>query len=314
MIKKDSIALLLPAYNEANFIGLTIKAVPSYVDHIIVINDGSTDNTAQVVKKIQSKNPKVTLLNKPNGGVGSALKTGLKHLATIKPTYTVIAAGDNQCDLTVIQKFVNLCQTHGFDVCRGNRFLDNDNLQNMPALRRIGNAVYSFITKIVSGYYSLFDFQSSYSAIKTSVLLKINPAKLRDDYLWDNSLWINLNIVGAVIKEIPIPSKYAGEVSNINYFTFISHSLSYLFSAFLDRIYQKYILILHPIGVFFVGGLFLFLFGLVFGVWVAYNVIGPPTASTATVMLSVVPVITGFQLLLQAIVLDIQNEPKLSSR
>lgn len=311
MIKRKKVGIVIPAYNEEDFILPTLKNVPSYVDFIVCVNDGSSDKTAVKIVTYKKRDKRVIMLNNiKNRGVGFSVKVGIKELFTKNTDYIVIAAGDNQCDLRIINKFVSICEEHNYDVCRGNRFLNQQELFKMPFGRRIGNSIYSFITKFVSGYYSLFDFQSSYSAIRSKKLKEIEINNLRDDYLFDNSLWINLNIVNAKIKEVSIPIMYGNEISNINYFSFIRRSFSYLLGAFLSRIYKKYILILHPVGIFLISGSALFLFGLLYGLYIAFDSIGPKSATSATVMLSVIPFLTGFQLILQGIVLDIQNEPK----
>lgn len=313
MIKTKTISLIIPAYNESGFITSTLKDVPNYIDKIVAIDDGSKDTTLVEMKKIAKKDKRVVILsNGTNYGVGYSVKRGIEESLKYKTDFLSIAAGDNQCDLTKIKDFVTICIEEEFDVCRGNRFLNRKELMKMPAFRKFGNSLYSFATKFVSGYYSLFDFQSSFGAIKTSKLEEIELNSLRNDYLFDNSLWVNLNIVNASIKEIPIPVIYADEVSDVNYFKFVVKSLPYLFSSFWKRIYQKYILVLHPIGLFLLSGILLFGFGLFYGLVLLSRTFEPnhTPATTATVMLSVVPFITGFQLILNAFVLDIQNEPK----
>lgn len=311
MIYQRTIGIILPAYNESGLISKTLSSVPDYIDVIVPVNDGSTDDTHKEMIAFAKKDPRITVINlTKNLGIGGAIKAGLTNIFSKKIDYVVLAAGDNQCDLNLIKQFIKICEAGNFHVCRGNRFLDKDMLENMPHHRRFGNIIYSFIIKFVSGYYSLFDFLSTYGAYRTDILKKIDLKYIRNDYMYDQSVYINLNIVNARIKEIPAPSIYAEEVSNINYISFVFKSIPYMFQALLHRIYQKYILNMNPIGLFYFSGLSMFLFGLAFGIYVALSSIGPPTASTATVMLSIVPFILGFQLLLQAIVLDIQNEPK----
>jgi glycosyltransferase involved in cell wall biosynthesis len=311
MINRKKIGLAIPAYNEEGLITRTLKSVPKYVDLVVCINDASKDKTQSEIKKFVLKESRIKLINNQNNsGVGFSVKRGLEFLLEKNMDYVVIAAGDNQCDLSKIKDFVTQCQTLGFDVCRGNRFKNKKELKNMPTIRRAGNSIYSFVTKFVSGYYSLFDFQSSYGAIKTEKLREIELNSLRNDYLFDNSLWINLNIVDAKVKEIPIPIIYGEEVSDVNYVKFVTKSAFFLVSAFFNRIYQKYLLILHPVGVFLITGLLMLTVGIAVGVYIIVNSIGPKTPSTATVMLSVIPFFLGFQLLLNAIIFDIQNEPK----
>lgn len=311
MTLRKTIGLVIPAYNEERFIIKTLENTPEYVDFIFCINDGSQDKTEEEIKSFAKNDKRVVLINNStNQGVGFSVKRGINEAIKNKVDYVVIAAGDNQCDLSIIKNFIENCENGGFDVCRGNRFLDRKGLKSMPVLRKIGNSIYSFLTKFVSGYYSLFDFQSSFSAIKTEKIKEVDFDALRNDYLFDNSLWINLNIQNAKVKEITIPVIYGDEISDVNYFRFVTKSFPYLFRAFFSRIYQKYILLLHPVGVFLISGLIFFIFGLGFGIFVLIETLGPATASTGTVMLAVVPFFIGFQLILNAIVFDIQNEPK----
>ncbi|HEY4694602.1 MAG TPA: glycosyltransferase family 2 protein [Candidatus Nanoarchaeia archaeon] len=311
MLTKKSICLIIPAFNEEGLITKTLQNTPRYVDLVICVDDASHDKTLAQMKIFAKKDKRVLVLsNKINGGVGFSVKRGLTEALKRKADYVVIAAGDNQCDLTKIKDFVTICEEQNYDVCRGNRFLNRKEIRSMPTLRKIGNSLYSFLTKFVSGYYSLFDFQSSFSAIRQEKLKELDLEALRDDYFFDNSLWINLNIVNARVKEIPVPVIYEDEVSDVNYFKFVIASLPFLLGSFLNRIYQKYILILHPVGIFLISGSVLFLFGLGFGIYIFLETRGPSTASTATVMLSVIPFFIGFQLILNAIVFDMQNEPK----
>jgi glycosyltransferase involved in cell wall biosynthesis len=309
MIKDKKIAVIIAAYNESGLITKTLRQVPDNVDLIIPVNDGSTDSTLEEMQRFALKDKRMVVIDKPNGGVGSAIKAGIPEAEKKKADYVVIAPGDNQSDFSLIKQFVETCEAKKIDVCRGNRFMHQETLTHMPKHRLFGNIVYSFISKVVSGYYSIFDFQSSYGAYRMEMISRIPLDSIRDDYLFENSLWVNLNIVDAVIVDYPIPSIYKDEVSDIDYLEFVAKSIPFFFQAFFHRIYQKYLLRTQTIGVFYLAGLALFLFGFFWGLYIIFQSIGPRTASTATVMLSIVPFILGFQLLLQAIVLDIQNEP-----
>lgn len=313
MLYKKKIAIVIPAYNEEGFITKTLNSVPSYVDLIICVDDASKDNTFAEMKILSKKDKRIIILkNDVNKGVGYSVKKGFYKVLKVNVDYIIIAPGDNQCDLNKIKEFISICDRDNYDVCRGNRFLNKKDIHKMPIIRRLGNSFYSFITKFVSGYYSMFDFQSSFSAIKVKKIKELDINSLRDDYLFDNSLWINLNIVNARVKEIPSSVIYENEVSDVNYYKYVKSSIGYFIGAFFLRIYEKYLFNLHPIGVFFIMGSLLFFIGISFGGWIFINALQPhhQPATTATVMLCVVPFILGIQLLLQAIVLDIQNEPK----
>ena len=134
---------------------------------------------------------------------------------------------------------------------------------------------------------------------------------LGDRYEFENSFWVQLNIVNARGLDVSIPPIYKDEKSTIKLGRTAYRTMKTLIKGFFDRIFHKYILFnFSPVGLFYIFGTLFSLFGLVFGIATAISSMGPEAASTATVMISVVPLILGVQLLLQAIVLDIQAEPK----
>jgi len=135
--------------------------------------------------------------------------------------------------------------------------------------------------------------------------------RLARRYDLENSLLINLNIVGARLADVPIPAKYGNEVSGIRLWRVTPRIMATLFTGFWQRILLRYVLYnFHPVALFLFSGLALTLWGFGFGIWVAIRSLGPEAETTGTVMLAVLPFLMGFQLLLAAFVLDILSEPK----
>jgi ABC-type multidrug transport system permease subunit len=125
----------------------------------------------------------------------------------------------------------------------------------------------------------------------------------------------HLYLAGARIKDVPVPARYDGETSTISLRSYVPRTTKTLIKSLFKRIYYKYFLFsLHPVALFLVSGTIFFGFGLIYGGVIFFHSLQPghTPATTATVMLSVVPFIVGFQLLLYALVLDIQNEPRSS--
>ncbi len=144
-----------------------------------------------------------------------------------------------------------------------------------------------------------------------SSLKRLDLSRISKRYDLENSMLINLNIINARIADVPVPAVYGAEKSGIRVWWDVPRILLTLTVGFWQRIYLKYVIHnFHPIALFLFSGLPLVIWGVGFGIWGAVNSIGPDAASTGTVMLAVLPFLTGFQLLLAALVLDMIAEPK----
>ena len=182
----------------------------------------------------------------------------------------------------------------------------------MPRHRLFGNIVLTFLTKMASGYWHIFDPQNGYTAIRTGALRVLNLNAIHKRYFFENDMLVHLNFFGFRVKDVAIPARYGDEESNINVFKIGATFPLLLVRRYFHRIYQKYVLRdFSPIALFLFLGLILFTWGTLFGVylWVKTAISGIATP-TGTIMLAVLPLVLGFQLLLEAIVLDVQETPK----
>lgn len=240
MISGKKVGVIIPAYNEESFILFTLKEVPKGVDIIVCVDDASTDDTYSIMNDASSKDKRIVVVRSAkNSGIGSAFKLGFTHLAD-KVDYVCVLPGDNQCDGTLIEKFIFECDIQDADCCKGNRFVGGNDISQMPKHRKVGNLVYSYIMKVVSGYYSMFDSQHGFCAIRTRVLLNAGINQIREDYLFDNSLWVVLNSQKSKVVEIQSSARYQGEVSDINYRKFIVATIFYFPRAFIWRLQMRY--------------------------------------------------------------------------
>ena len=198
---------------------------------------------------------------------------------------------------------------NGYDYAKGNRFLHTNELSQMPMVRLFGNFMLTFLTKLASGYWNIFDPQNGYVAIKRSALLALPLEKLYKRYFFENDVLVNLNINRCKICDVSMPAKYEDEESSLKIWKIMLTFPYLLLIKFLYRIYKKYILYDFAVeGLFYIMGLFLMLFGAVFGSyhWLL-SIVSLIPATTGTVMIAVLPIILGFQIFLQAIVLEIQH-------
>ena len=167
MYKDNKIALVIPALNEERLIGATLEAVPETIDRIYVIDDGSEDQTAEIVRKRGEIDPRVELLqHDENQGVGAAIITGYLQASTDDYDISVVVGGDHQMPLEVVDELLEPIVRGEADYTKGNRFLmPSVGLEGMPWTRFIGNAIISIMTKMASGYYKIYDVVDGYTAL-----------------------------------------------------------------------------------------------------------------------------------------------------
>ena len=310
MYQGHRIGVSIPAYNEELLIEKTVTTLPDFIDVIVVTDDGSTDRTFEILCSLNDERL-IVLKNDQNQGVGAAVVRGFKELIAQECDISMAMAGDAQCDPDYIPALLAPVIQDLCDCAKANRFLHRQQLKQMPRFRFLGDILLSIVTKFSSGYYSIFDPQNGYSAIKTSVLKRVDLDNIAPRYDFENSYWFHLNLVNARLLDIPVPAIYGEETSTIKLRQFTLRTSWTLVKTFWQRLFYKYLFPgFHPIGLFFISGSLLCLLGLLVGVWVAIGTIGPAVATAGSVMLSLLPLLTGFHLLLTAVVLDIMNEPK----
>ncbi|QAY68915.1 glycosyltransferase family 2 protein [Xylanimonas protaetiae] len=303
------IAAIVPAYNEAKMITTVIETMPDFVDHIIVVDDCSPDNTSEVVRA--STDPRVVLLrHEVNKGVGGAIITGHRHAMDLGADVNVIMAGDAQMDPAYLPSLLERVTTQGYGFAKANRFFAPESFRGMPRYRVFGNVVLSFMTKLASGYWHLFDPQNGYTAIRTQVLRRLDLDRVASRYSFENDLLVHLNILQVPAVDVPIPAVYGDEVSSIRLSRVVPELLALLTKGFWRRIWYRYVLwSFSPIALLLALGLLLFGFGLVVAIWVCFQVASSSVATAATVMLAALPLMIGTQMLLSGLQLDIQASP-----
>lgn len=309
MYAGQRIAVVVPAYREERHVGDVIRNAPPIVDHIVVVDDASPDGTSEAARSVDD--PRVEVIrHEHNTGVGGAVLTGHQRAIDLGADISVVMAGDNQMDPAYLPALLDPIVNDGYGFTKANRFFSTTSFRGMPRHRIFGNVVLTFLTKVASGYWNLVDPQNGYTAVRTDVLRRLPLDKVARRYEFENDLLIWLNILDVRALDVPVPAVYRDEVSHIRLGSVIVRLLRLLFFGFWRRVWLKYVLwSFSPIALLLFTGSALVLFGLVVGGWVLANTIGPSTATAGTVLLAVTPFLVGTQMLIQALVLDIQATP-----
>ncbi|HEV7848618.1 MAG TPA: glycosyltransferase family 2 protein [Mycetocola sp.] len=309
MYKGATISAVVPAYKEELMIATVIETMPAFVDHIVIVDDCSPDATSDVVRA--STDPRVHLIrHEVNQGVGGAIITGHKTAIALGSEINVIMAGDAQMDPAYLPALLDKVTDEGYGFAKANRFFAPESFEGMPRYRVFGNIVLSFMTKLASGYWHLFDPQNGYTAVRTEVLERVPLDHVARRYSFENDLLIHLNILQVPAVDVPVPAVYGDEVSSIKLRTVIPELMNMLLKGFWRRIWYRYVLwSFSPIALLLFMGLLLFGFGIAVAIWVCFQVASSVVATAATVMLAALPLMIGTQMLISALQLDIQASP-----
>lgn len=309
-ITTHPIAVVIPAYRSERHITKVLEGIPPFVTFIVVVNDSSPDQTAELVQS--SVDPRVYLVShETNQGVGGAVLSGYQKSIELGAEIIVKMDSDGQMEPAYIIPLIAPILTDQADYTKGNRFLHIKELKSMPLIRRLGNAGLSFLTKAASGYWNIFDPTNGYTAIHASVIPALDIEKVHRRYFFESSMLIELGKVRAVVHDVQIPAKYQDEVSSLSEWKALFEFPPRLLNGFLRRILIQYFV--RDFGVFSVLlllGISFSTFGIIFGLYHWYlSYITSTVASTGTVMISVLPLILGSQLLIQSLIVDMQNVP-----
>ena len=203
VLDKKSVVCIIPAYNEAKNIRKVIQKCQEYVSRIIVIDDGSSDNTLQIAQRLNV----ITVHNEQNLGKTEALKRGFSRAFQEKAEILIMIDGDGQHNPEEIPCFLEKIQ-EGFDLVIGARNFDQ---QFMPPIRILANSISSFLVSLICGI-RIEDSQSGYRAIKRKVIEKIPLTSNR--FQVDTEMIIKAAKCGFKIGFVPIRTIYHPEAKS----------------------------------------------------------------------------------------------------
>jgi len=201
MYKEKKIIVITGGYNEEGKIGRVINKIPSYIDEVVAIDDGSTDKTQEEIKKTKA----TLIVNKKNMGAGFVLKKGMIYAIDKKYDIAVIVAGDNQDDPEEIIRLIEPI-IEGYDVVQGSRYLNG--IKNIPLFRKMTTKLFSLFFRFITGY-PLTDASNGFRAYKVGALKKIDfSANWLNRYELEPYMLIQAIKKRYKIKEVPVSKHY----------------------------------------------------------------------------------------------------------
>ena len=238
--KQHRIGVVVPAYNVEGFLKSTIEELPAIVDRIYVVDDGSSDNTANIAKALC--NSKVYLIqHERNKGPGAAMATGCKAALADKMDVIIKLDGDGQMPSEQIENLIMPIVERRVDYTKGDRLSNPDYRKSMPRFRLFGNTLLTGLTRLASGYWHVNDTQNGFVAISKRALESINIETICPYYGYLNDILIRLNISDLEVQDVPMPARYGREKSSIRLRGYIIKVSFLLVTRFLWRLKMKYL-------------------------------------------------------------------------
>lgn len=306
------VGVVIPCYKVKASILEVIRAIPASVERIIVVDDACPERTGAHVQE-HANDPRVQVLFNPqNLGVGGAVMHGYAHGLAEGLDILVKVDGDGQMPGALIPRFVAPIAQGQADYTKGNRFFNPGTLHRMPASRLFANAILSFVTKLSSGYWTIFDPTNGFTAISAPVLKQLPLEKISRRYFFESDMLFRLNTLQAVVLDIPMQAIYGEERSNLRFSENIMPFICGHIRNTLKRVFYNYYLRNFSVASLELAlGALLLPFGVVYGLchWLhSYHTLQPATAGT--VMVAALSIVVGMQLLLSFINYDINATPR----
>ena len=306
------IAVVVPSYRVREHILSVLADIGAEVGSIYVVDDACPDDSGRLVEE-SCKDPRVRVIRHAiNEGVGAATMTGYRAAIADGASVIVKVDGDGQMPASLIPLLAAPILAGEADYVKGNRFYDLRSLHEMPTLRILGNAALSFFNKLSSGYWGLFDPTNGFTAIHARVAGALPLERISRRFFFESDLLFRLNVLRAVVREIPMDAHYGDERSNLRVGWAVGEFAFKHTRNVLKRIFYSYFLRNFSVAsAELVFGILLIAFGMIFGAigWQASIVSGRP-ATSGTVMLAALPVMLGVQFLTAFFAYDMQDVPR----
>jgi glycosyltransferase involved in cell wall biosynthesis len=251
MYKNNTIAVVIPAYNEEQHIKAVVQSIPDFVDQIIVIDDGSSDKTGRAASEAGA----FVIRHECNRGVGAALHTGIDYVLKKDFDIMVNVDGDEQFSPSDIVHLLEPIINDETDFVTASRFVNSTLVPDMPAVKRWGNRMMARLVNFLTRT-SFSDVSCGFRAYSKETLLKLN---LSGKFTYTHETFLDLAFKHVRIMEIPVKVTYfetrKSRISkNVIWYAF--RALSIILRTYRDYKPLKFFWL--TAGFFFLTSLFFF--------------------------------------------------------
>ncbi|HEC81816.1 MAG TPA: glycosyltransferase family 2 protein, partial [Thermoplasmatales archaeon] len=248
--RNKKVLAIIPCYNEEYTIGSVVIKTKHHVDEVLVVDDGSSDNTV----KIASEAGATVISHKSNMGKSAAIKTGFRYALSKGFDYVVTLDGDGQHNPDEIPSLLKHLRSNNHDISIGLRAGSNT---EMPFWRRIGKRVLDYVTSLGNGGY-VTDSQSGFRAFNKKAVKNLVSRLNGSDFSLESEQLIKAHETGLKVSHMHITCKYKNlDTSTKDPFSHGFSVLSYIIWLVAER---------RPLLFIGVPGFTMFIIGLFFGI------------------------------------------------
>jgi len=237
MINNKKLVVVMPAYNAALTLKKTYKELPlDIVDEVILVDDASADNTADIANSLGIEH---VLVHDRNLGYGGNQKTCYQHALALGADIVIMVHPDYQYTPKLIRSMAAMIADEVFDCALGSRILGVGALQGgMPIHKYIANRLLTFFQNLMVGY-KLSEYHTGYRAFSSDILRTLPLQKNSDDFIFDNQMLLQIIANGFSIGEVTCPTRYTAEASSIAGWSVIRYGFGVLLESLKYRMTRQ---------------------------------------------------------------------------
>lgn len=222
---KPKVVVVMPAYNAARTLHMTYAELPrDVVDLVIVVDDGSSDETAAVARQLGLE----LFVHNRNYGYGANQKTCYREALKAGADIIVMVHPDYQYDPTLLPEVIRPITEGRADVVLGSRLLGGQPLKGgMPWWKYVSNRFLTGLENKVFGL-RLAEYHTGYRAYRSEILEAVNVAMDSDNFIFDQEIMAQFVQVNARVAEVPVPTRYFPQASSASFVQSSIYGLSIL--------------------------------------------------------------------------------------